>query len=588
VSTFTAYNATTHPIVRLEDDWNNLLDHGLDKAVKFIVRVNGSVYEALNGSTGKLVYGGSDNVGGITGTDASAVINAAVGALTAGRSNIEWIKLVGSFTLNKYGANDYCVKITTLTGLDLTGAILTLANAQDCKILWIESSTSPQTHSWVKGGIINGNASGQTSAGVGVYVYEGSHNILENVTVRNCYSHGFQITGAGVSWAGLHRIDGCRSYYNGGSGFVTNNQSDNYFYGCVSQNNTSYGFWFIYPQHATRCHAIYNLTGFNIASHCHLTDCYADTNNRYGFYVYSSTETIYQVFFNGCYSFRNSQTTDDTYDNFYIQDVDDVQLVNCRAKPKITAPADANNARYGFYLNNCDNASLTNCVAQKHASHGIYINNSNGVSLSNCQTMDNVKYGIRLESSNNCTATGCVSSTNGYTGLSANICSYLTVNGGNYYNNDSGDTATYHGISLNGDSNYCVINGVSAYGNDAYQIAVLAAACDNCTVTNNTLEATDCTGTLSNSGTNCIIRFNQGYVTENYGTGTINSGATTTTITHGLSITPASGTIRVTFREQATNDVGDTWITNITDTQFTVNVRNDPGASNLDIGWSVW
>ena len=75
--------------------------------------------------------------------------------------------------------------------------------------------------------------------------------------------------------------------------------------------------------------------------------------------------------------------------------------------------------------------------------------------------------------------------------------------------------------------------------------------------------------------------------TQNSGTGTINSGATTAVITHGLSSTPAIDDIFITLGENPTNNVGAVFVTNITSTQFTVNVENDPGASNLDFGWQA-
>ena len=74
---FTAYSATTHPVVRLEDDYNNILDHALEKGVSYIIRKNGSVYEAIEGATGKIGFGGVNDVGGIDGADAVTVMQAA-------------------------------------------------------------------------------------------------------------------------------------------------------------------------------------------------------------------------------------------------------------------------------------------------------------------------------------------------------------------------------------------------------------------------------------------------------------------------------------------------------------------------------
>jgi hypothetical protein len=67
-----------------EYDWNGLLDHSLEKCASFIIRKNGSYIEAVNGSTGKIDYGGSGNAGGASGDNAAAVIQAAIDALSSG------------------------------------------------------------------------------------------------------------------------------------------------------------------------------------------------------------------------------------------------------------------------------------------------------------------------------------------------------------------------------------------------------------------------------------------------------------------------------------------------------------------------
>lgn len=78
-----------------------------------------------------------------------------------------------------------------------------------------------------------------------------------------------------------------------------------------------------------------------------------------------------------------------------------------------------------------------------------------------------------------------------------------------------------------------------------------------------------------------------GLINTNSGTGSITNGGTTDVITHGLSYTPTAEDIRVTLTENPSNDPGNIWISTITSTQFTVNSRNDPGASNLNFSWAV-
>lgn len=94
-------------------------------------------------------------------------------------------------------------------------------------------------------------------------------------------------------------------------------------------------------------------------------------------------------------------------------------------------------------------------------------------------------------------------------------------------------------------------------------------------------------GALRLEGSNSKVFQNMGYVTEASGTGTIASGATLAVVTHGLSVTPTIDDISITLGELSSNDPGQIYVNTITSTQFTVNCRNDPGASNLDFAWRV-
>jgi hypothetical protein len=82
------------------------------------------------------------------------------------------------------------------------------------------------------------------------------------------------------------------------------------------------------------------------------------------------------------------------------------------------------------------------------------------------------------------------------------------------------------------------------------------------------------------------VRGNKGFVTANSGTATIPSASTSVTVSHGLSVTPAAGDCTFVGAEDPTNSVGTTWIDTYTSTQMTLNVENDPGASNYDVSWN--
>jgi len=92
---------------------------------------------------------------------------------------------------------------------------------------------------------------------------------------------------------------------------------------------------------------------------------------------------------------------------------------------------------------------------------------------------------------------------------------------------------------------------------------------------------------INGSATTPTVNGNAGHVTENSGTATITSGTTSVVVTHGMAAAPTVDDISVVLAENPTNDPGNIWIDTITATQFTVNCRSDPGASNLDIGWKA-
>jgi hypothetical protein len=78
---------------------------------------------------------------------------------------------------------------------------------------------------------------------------------------------------------------------------------------------------------------------------------------------------------------------------------------------------------------------------------------------------------------------------------------------------------------------------------------------------------------------------NPGFITEAIGTGTITSGNTDVTITHGLDYTPKDRDVTITGLVLSTNNVGDVIVDALTATTFDVTVRNDPGASGFNFAW---
>ena len=88
-------------------------------------------------------------------------------------------------------------------------------------------------------------------------------------------------------------------------------------------------------------------------------------------------------------------------------------------------------------------------------------------------------------------------------------------------------------------------------------------------------------GKLVEDGRSAAVRTGKG------GTATIGSATTSVVVTHGYGATPTPGMIHITPTNSPTNDPGNMWVSAISATQFTVNCRNDPGASGLTFGWAV-
>lgn len=176
---------------------------------------------------------------------------------------------------------------------------------------------------------------------------------------------------------------------------------------------------------------------------------------------------------------------------------------------------------------------------------------------------------------------------------------YASVVGNTIINPSAKTTDTYSGIAVipagaaglyvNIGHN-TIVDNLGGSARMKYGIALdgSSAAVTSPNVQDNTIIGAVTAGMLETATINTpMIRNNIGYVTEARGTGSIASGATTAVITHGLAYTPVASEINISFTENPSNTAGTIWIDTITSTQFTVNCENDPGASNLDFGWSA-
>jgi hypothetical protein len=169
------------PLTHIE--WNALLDHSLEKPASYIIRKSGSTIQAINGSTGKIDF---------PGTDWTTVVQAAANALTSGgRIHIKNAPytVTGQITISY----DY----VTVDG-EGRGTILKLADGVnvDMAVFLITAN-----HCSIKNLQIDGNKANQTAGeqhGVFIQGTTGTH-ILGN-SVTDCYIHDFgRASGLGSS-----------------------------------------------------------------------------------------------------------------------------------------------------------------------------------------------------------------------------------------------------------------------------------------------------------------------------------------------------------------------------------------------------
>ena len=298
--------------------------------------------------------------------------------------------------------------------------------------------------------------------------------------------------------------------------------------------------------------------------------------------------------------------------NFYNLDSHCIQVIRLNTSVNASDVLIANN-----YMDNCGNTSgsginLRDIYNLKVANN--YINDTaSGCIVSSVSTVTSVSnVQITGNQVSYCGRTG--SSTDGISvsgaknaDISSNIVSYarrdgIITNGLSnglltnnvVFNNNKGGAADPRGVGIGssgGSPAGVLISGNNVFytsGNDGtMNRAIYTGNGDNNIATNNRINGTYLASpSISISGSNSKVLRNIGFVTENKGTSTINNGSTSVVVTHGLSYTPSASECTVTWTENPTNDPGNWWISSITSSQFTVNVRADPGASNLDFGWA--
>jgi hypothetical protein len=204
------------------------------------------------------------------------------------------------------------------------------------------------------------------------------------------------------------------------------------------------------------------------------------------------------------------------------------------------------------------------------------------------------RYGIYIADGPRLLIVGCIimGSSVGGIGIEDNDDGIIVANN-LFHNHNSSNTANAAHVNLLGTTQNAVVLGNQFRNASADHFAKHGVyegdSANNNIITNNMIivgaTGESYTSGVRRGGAASIIRDNRGHVTEASGTATINNGATTAVVTHGLGVTPTLAKIQLTMLEKPTNSPRMVWPSTATSTQFTINCDSDPGASNLDVGW---
>jgi len=282
---------------------------------------------------------------------------------------------------------------------------------------------------------------------------------------------------------------------------------------------------------------------FNTTIDAYVTDCRADANGSSGF-VFNTAEGGY---FKGCTAYLNDShgwffqsddpTTAVNKNNFFINCVGDTSgshnwlIVDSKnsfwigswgGTQKSTA---VNTFATGFFMQtvSCSCLYFTSCVAVNNNAHGVQVFDTGVTAPFDIQFI-NCQFGS-------------------------------TVNG----LNGNGKSGVGNGLRLNGNVDSIRVIGCSFAGNASGAV------------------------NLSN-GTDIIIQSSVGYRTSRNATAIISGGATTVVVNHLLDVTPNQWDIALTFGSEAKGAVDSLYVSNITSTQFTINVAPAP-SGDITVNW---
>lgn len=411
------------------------------------------------------------------GTDDDVQIQAAIDALTTGRTWVETVKLIGNFTLAA------TVALASYTRLDLTEAILTAVDSLDDNMIENSELSDGNTNIQVLAGLIDGNKANQ-STGSGVLFRNVDNLWVDKTHIKDCKVFGIFVSRAAP--------DG---------GVFVDQSVDVHLTGLVAED----------------------CTDINIAvtsDYVSVTDCISHGSGNDGIRLEESRYCNC----NGNISYGNTGSGLNSVLTHYSTYAGNTSYNNVQYGIEIVNSAEGNGVGNtisantvftngvggtysGIYVSSSDRATIVGNTSIGNTGEGITTTGGE-MTISGNDCYDNTQGGIGIGGDrNNLTGNTCIG--NGSNGIYGTNTDYNTIVGNTCMNN-AGD-----GIRATGSSSHNIINANNCgddQGTPTQTDGITTAnTADYNIITNNKVRNN--TGTqITNVGTHDIVRNNEGYV----------------------------------------------------------------------------
>lgn len=402
--------------------------------------------------------------------------------------------------------------------------------------------------------------------GDGIYMGGASPTMCEDVFIDNCVidnarRNGLSITGVKrciVSHTVFKNIVGT----NPNSGVdiepnVSETATDIDFIGCIFEGCGKNGFQ-VYDQlgnlvkrvNVIGCISINNTQdGFRFANanNFTLSDCQVIDNGRHGVNLDGDLYTIHTFNINGC-------IIDSSVNGGFVEGHHGINAY--KTKDGSIRNNNIKNYVYGIRADYGDYLTIQGNTVNSNTYHGLYLTN---------MTLSNVK--------------GNKTRLNGRSGIFSDYCNNNVYEGNSIDSNNQKSGESNHNVYFSNSSDNLIASNIVRKGSET-QVAATGIYLHS-TATNNTLSKNDTknggTTELSNNSTTNIV---EPFIRSAKGTTAVSSGATTVVITHNLGVTPTN------FYDKGNFDMGYTWVTGLSATQYTLNFSKAP-TSNMTVYWKV-